>query len=1285
MSHPNNHVSPQNALLMTRQNLPSQEQLQNAARKSFREILQLGFSADDARQGKKDDRNALFFHSNGDKSKNQGRDQWLFTTESSKQAETIARALSQNPTPDQTPRQTLVGLSFHHGKDRLDIQKIENNSYTVRRTEDHPFLEGKKSLRFENWNAEDLHAAIDTRQLTQMETYAYTSRQFPYEMQEMSLRGNGLIDIQRTDTGSLLTFDRPVSRTALHLDSLSPTPETEAKIQKLQTTGTKAQQANGQFAAEPQQPGQQEKLSPILKQYLDLKAKHPDALLLFRVGDFYETYLQDAQKASSILGITLTRSNSRKGPDGKALEMAGFPHHALDSYLPKLIRAGQRVAICDQLPDPKLTRNQSHQKEESTAPKPSQTDNPNQQTPDGHHADTKDIVSKLDEFIGSNRGFGIAPEQPIMATTAKGIAFEVNRVIREKDGSIRLYGNDDQGKERSVNILKANDRTIASLLSHIINNPPKELDSAAQAGKERPARQEEKQTSTSTKEASLGSEARKILTLSKIHAEAKKDHPTEMVFIRMRDYGTKKFMYQTFGQDAERLSQKVSPSTEVMRPEIKGKQRPVASLYQENLSAVKADMMLHGIHPVIINAKGERIGNDHFLAFSPEDRQAFLAQQQAAQNAQTAQDGQTQQPKGKEIPSPSAETRESAQVSTKTTSSKQNTQLTLDFPIDASIQYDVHKNSHVAGMFDIRLYINGEKAGAHRLSKEDRDRWFAHQFPITDLMMKYFPKELANVNLDNLTLYKAEQKQDAAQQQAPAAETRDAAPAKEFKTEKEILYEVRAAHHNTLSEQLRQEGKDAVVLLQMHSKDGKEFFQTFSKDAELVADLVGRKTILSGDNRYVSLTSQEVDTLRQKLGEKAFKVENFDHINTSQQTVTETAQLSSQAARPHDTTVSIPQNNGTRKPLPTITDKSRIEYVISPILRFNRNTQQQERVPGMFALSIYTEGQLLGHKTLNRNERDLLNNKPGEITNIINAKFANELQGTKLDFKQVHRPAVPEERWNDLSLPNGMTLTAMPRMTRNDTTGKYELTAKVEGMTLGPKPMFRQDVNDFFDHARPAAEIVARVFREELKLQNLQDAGQTASARQSADDVISLWQSARQDKDAETIAFIQREGKFGIFYQTFNDDAKNTAKVTNRSLRVIDTESQKNVVYANVPQEQFPEVTRQLRMAGFQPIAVNSEGMPVSIGAEQKVATPKSVSLEDGRRLEDINLRNANGRWMMSATIDGKPLPEREVTREDATVFKQGQQTMSDIVLKYYAEDLSHPQPSQTVKHSLGR
>lgn len=93
--------------------------------------------------------------------------------------------------------------------------------------------------------------------------------------------------------------------------------------------------------------------TPMMKQFMALKAKHPDAILLFRVGDFYETYSQDAIVASEILGITLTR---RANGAARTLEMAGFPHHALDTYLPKLVRAGKRVAICDQLEDPKLTK-----------------------------------------------------------------------------------------------------------------------------------------------------------------------------------------------------------------------------------------------------------------------------------------------------------------------------------------------------------------------------------------------------------------------------------------------------------------------------------------------------------------------------------------------------------------------------------------------------------------------------------------------------------------------------------------------------------------------------------------------------------------------------------------------------------------------------------------------------------------------------------------------------------------------------------------------------------------
>ena len=96
-------------------------------------------------------------------------------------------------------------------------------------------------------------------------------------------------------------------------------------------------------------------LTPMMAQFRDLKSNHPDAILLFRCGDFYETYMEDAVLASRILGITLTHRNN-KVTTQSPIEMAGFPHHALDTYLPKLIRAGHRVAICDQLEDPKLAK-----------------------------------------------------------------------------------------------------------------------------------------------------------------------------------------------------------------------------------------------------------------------------------------------------------------------------------------------------------------------------------------------------------------------------------------------------------------------------------------------------------------------------------------------------------------------------------------------------------------------------------------------------------------------------------------------------------------------------------------------------------------------------------------------------------------------------------------------------------------------------------------------------------------------------------------------------------------
>lgn len=110
-------------------------------------------------------------------------------------------------------------------------------------------------------------------------------------------------------------------------------------------------------------------LTPMQKQYYDLKDKHPEALLLFRCGDFYETYNEDAQRAADTLGITLTKSSKTVDADGKPMAMAGFPYHALDAYLPKLIRAGYRVAICDQLQPSNELPKQEIVEEVSPAPK----------------------------------------------------------------------------------------------------------------------------------------------------------------------------------------------------------------------------------------------------------------------------------------------------------------------------------------------------------------------------------------------------------------------------------------------------------------------------------------------------------------------------------------------------------------------------------------------------------------------------------------------------------------------------------------------------------------------------------------------------------------------------------------------------------------------------------------------------------------------------------------------------------------------------------------------------
>ncbi len=130
--------------------------------------------------------------------------------------------------------------------------------------------------------------------------------------------------------------------------------EAEAKERAEQEAKEKAEaEAKAKEEAEAVKTVKAVSATPLIKQYEEMKKKHPDAVLLFRCGDFYECFAEDAQTASEVLGITLT---TRANGKAKKIHLAGFPHHALDSYLPKLVRAGHRVAICEQLEEPKVTK-----------------------------------------------------------------------------------------------------------------------------------------------------------------------------------------------------------------------------------------------------------------------------------------------------------------------------------------------------------------------------------------------------------------------------------------------------------------------------------------------------------------------------------------------------------------------------------------------------------------------------------------------------------------------------------------------------------------------------------------------------------------------------------------------------------------------------------------------------------------------------------------------------------------------------------------------------------------
>ena len=194
----------------------------------------------------------------------------------------------------------------------------------------------------------------------------------------------------------------------------------------------------------------------MIKQFNELKAKHPDAVILFRVGDFYESYFDDAKKVSEVLGITLTK---RGGEDGYYL--TGFPHHALDTYLPKLIRAGLRVAICDDISEPiKLKKRGSNettqepQVEDADAEEIKDEEQPQEPQTDEQPTETKSAKiiytdKEAEDYTPKNgKTFELTEMQEIVGGYVE--------PIRLNDGRMIIVDEDGKSKDKAVNIPATN-------------------------------------------------------------------------------------------------------------------------------------------------------------------------------------------------------------------------------------------------------------------------------------------------------------------------------------------------------------------------------------------------------------------------------------------------------------------------------------------------------------------------------------------------------------------------------------------------------------------------------------------------------------------------------------------------------------------------------------------------------------------------------------------------------------------------------------------------------------
>lgn len=737
-------------------------------------------------------------------------------------------------------------------------------------------------------------------------------------------------------------------------------------------------------------------------------------------------------------------------------------------------------------------------------------------------------IAQIDEMIGNSKGLVFAPLQPILAKTARGIPFEVNSVIRNKEKGIQLHGVDSQGKERFIAANKASDQTIGKVIdfmrnaqesyqpinaerhinNHFIKNSSIMAENALnQSVRQQQAVQQEPKANAGKKVATqeIGKEAKAIIKLDAVAEKARTtlDMPfpdQSVVLVRTREQESKRFVYQAFGEDANRLA--AASKVKVDSPEIKGEKFNVATIKEANAKSVMEDLVAAKIAIAIVNRQGEIVKNDKNLDAAKET--AKVAPEINPVKSLTKDDV------GR-IDSISRKENEIVFLR-KETGIKEGT---FNFTVAGN---DLEKLRNAIQSSSI------SSESKNQLLNRAQEINGVNQLTINTYSDRQLTSELKKAILESPLIPfavspKLEKLND--------GKSNEVIPSREEIASRETAkaYAERAEKHGAE----KSLNPDAMVLLKMNATNGQTFYQTFGADAQKAADILGKETKTIGkDVNYISLKQEDVDKITASLEKnKEKKPVIVEFVNNVVEKIKELfkPELKEENKVQFDIAKNI-HAKGIYDIQLIIDDKKVAAHHLSKEDRdafFKKEISPKELVGKYFEKELAgqtPEVSRVGSDKKEKAENVLMETVNGQkVTNARtftsekgNHFFSANLDGValrpqpideatkqKFDTKQISVEAmmqqyyptklmakVPQEEFRDNKLSNGKEFTffkiSKDENPESKNAGKYVLEAVVDGKRLQPTPVSYRDLNEFFDGVTPKAKIVERTMGEQLHI-----------------------------------------------------------------------------------------------------------------------------------------------------------------------------------------------------------